>query len=93
MIVAMGTGALSVTSADGTDIYFVSRGYAEIDNDHIRILAETCEEKGEINVERAEAALQRAEERLKEVSGEIDWNRAEEAHKRAEHRIKIAKGE
>lgn len=93
MIVSLGVGPLIVKTAEGKDVYFVNHGYVQIDEDHIRILAETCEPRSEIDLERAAASLHRAEDRLKQTSDDVDWTRAEASLQRALHRIQIAKGE
>ncbi|MCM1045189.1 MAG: ATP synthase F1 subunit epsilon [Candidatus Gastranaerophilales bacterium] len=66
-------------------------GFAEILPDGITILAEIVEWPEEIDVERAEAALRRAEERLQNKTPETDIARAETALLRAMARIQALK--
>jgi len=68
----------------------VAWGFAEVLQDKVTILAETCERPEEIDAERARKAKARAEERLKSNNPEIDYDRAEDALQRAETRIKVA---
>ena len=58
------------------------------------ILAESAERKGEIDVERAKAALERAEKRLEadRAREDIDFVRARAALERALVRIRLAGG-
>jgi F-type H+-transporting ATPase subunit epsilon len=56
----------------------------------VTILADTAERAEEIDIERAEEAKRRAEERLKEHLPEMDLARAEIALRRALTRIKVA---
>ncbi len=67
---------------------FVSGGFLEVRPDQVTILAEAAELPSEIDVERAKAAKERAEKRLKNKE-KIDAVRAELALKRAMNRLKV----
>ena len=55
----------------------VSGGFAEVGPTHVTILAESAERPGEIDVARARAARDRAEQRLRPQAGEeVDAARA-----------------
>ncbi|MGN0141154.1 MAG: ATP synthase F1 subunit epsilon [Roseburia sp.] len=69
----------------------VHSGFAEILPDKVTLLAETAEWPEEIDKARAEAAKQRAEERLAHKTEAIDVKRAEFALRKALVRIDIAK--
>jgi len=72
--------------------YFAtSGGFIEVLDNQVILLAETCEAAEKIDIERAEASLKRAQERLKSPRQDIDIIRAELAMKRALNRIKVAK--
>lgn len=66
-------------------------GFIEIQKERITILAEVAEWPEEIDVKRAEAAKQRAEERLRRKEAGLDVVRAETALKRAMTRLNTAK--
>ncbi len=66
-------------------------GFVEILPDGISILAEIVEWPDEIDEKRAEAALARAEERLKSKTSDVDMSRAEAALLRAIARIQVLK--
>ncbi len=70
----------------------INRGFVEVLEDQITVLSETCEEKGEIDVERAEIARDRAQERLGKAAGDdqVDVARAEYALRRALARLQAA---
>lgn len=71
---------------------FINSGYAEVSRDKVTILAESSEKTEEIDIQRAEAALKRAEKRLKAKQKEgIDFTRAEAALKRSLIRLQMAK--
>lgn len=66
-------------------------GFVEILPDKMTILAEIVEWPNEIDEKRAEAALQRAEERLQQKATGTDMARAEAALLRAMARIEVLK--
>jgi len=70
----------------------IIRGFAEVLGDRVTVLAETAERPEEIDIERAKAALERAEKRIAAGAGaqEIDWDRATAALQRALVRLKVA---
>ncbi|MHB8882880.1 MAG: F0F1 ATP synthase subunit epsilon [Thermodesulfovibrionales bacterium] len=80
-----------LTCKVGTEVkyFFVNWGYAEVSNDKVLILADSAERSDEIDFERAKAAMQRAEERMKKEEN-VDFKRAETAIERAVTRIQIA---
>lgn len=66
-------------------------GYFEVQNDKIIVLVETAERSEEIDVERAKAALGRAEDKLKQLSTEDKQFRVYEAAlERALIRVQVA---
>lgn len=69
----------------------VSGGFLEVRGDKVTILAETAELPGDIDVERAKAAKDRAEKRLSEKYPDIDVQRAERALQRAMARLDVTK--
>jgi F-type H+-transporting ATPase subunit epsilon len=69
----------------------VNWGFAEVLGDRVIVLAQTCERAEEIDVERAEKAKARAEERLKRFSDpQVDMERARKALTRAMARLEAA---
>ena len=68
----------------------VSGGYAEVLPTKVTILATTAEPAKDIDLERARAARERAEQRLKERQEEIDFVQAEASLQRAIARIRAA---
>jgi F-type H+-transporting ATPase subunit epsilon len=85
-------GAVKFVDAQGTDHYvFVSGGFAEALPDRVTILAESAERRRDIDLERAKAAVERAEKRLADdrAKAEIDYLRAKAALERALQRIRM----
>ncbi len=85
--VIVNPGILTITEDGGTKEAALHAGFAEILQDEVVILAEIVEWPGEIDLERAEAAKARAEERLRSKTPETDILRAETALQRALARI------
>ncbi len=80
-----------VDKANKERFVFVSGGFAEALPKRVTILAESAERRKDIDIERAKAALVRAEERLaKEGDDKIDFTRARAALARALLRIRLA---
>ena len=90
LITELAVGEISYRRGDDTSHISVAWGFAEVLPDKVTILAETAERAEEIDVARAQAARDRAEERLN-AGGEIDYNRALVALRRAESRLEVAK--
>ncbi|MBE5901204.1 MAG: ATP synthase F1 subunit epsilon [Lachnospiraceae bacterium] len=83
-----------VTITDGNDqktVAAVHSGFASVLQDKVTLLAEIAEWPDEIDVQRAEAAKQRAEKRLSEHAEDLDVLRAEVALKKALVRLDIKK--
>lgn len=88
-ITTLRVGMLILKKDNKTEYVFVNSGYAEVLPDKVVILADSAERAEDIDVERAIAAKQRAEERLKQAE-KIDFARATAALERATIRIQIA---
>ena len=84
-------GILHIYEADVEKTAALHSGFVEILPERITILAEIIEWPEEIDAKRAEAAMQRAEERLRSRTPETDVMRAETALLRAIARIKVVK--
>jgi F-type H+-transporting ATPase subunit epsilon len=88
------TGPVRFTDAEGAERYvFVSGGFAEALPDKVTILAESAEKRRDIDIDRANAALERAQQRLAEdrAKEDIDFTRVRAALERAIQRIKLSK--
>jgi F-type H+-transporting ATPase subunit epsilon len=82
---------LKTFKGNDTQVYAMHDGFVTVENDKILVLSETCENRMEINLKRAQASKERAEKRLAELSNDdINYRRAEIALKRAISRINTA---
>ena len=82
-------GIVTITEEDGQKKAAVHSGFAQILGDKVTLLAEIAEWPDEIDWDRAEAAKQRAEERLAAKTENTDMVRAELALRRALVRISL----
>jgi F-type H+-transporting ATPase subunit epsilon len=65
LLTQVADGELRVTRGSETKGLIVGGGFAEIDGDHVKILAEFAIDEAQIDENAAEKAIQRAEEALK----------------------------
>lgn len=84
-------GILHIYEENGEKQAALHAGFAEILPGQVTVLAEIVEWPEEIDEERAEAALHRAQERLKSPTPETDIARAQTALYRALARIEVLK--
>ena len=78
---------------NGKDQYLaVNGGFLEVRKEKVVILAESAEFASQIDVERAAAAMERAEQRIAGKSQDnVDFNRAQASLQRAVNRINVSK--
>ncbi len=67
-----------------------SGGYCEVRDNQLKIIVESAEFAEKIDIKRAQAALERAQKRLKSHDSNVDVDRAKMALLRALNRIKVA---
>lgn len=91
MTVILKPGILNITEQEGDREAALHAGFAEILPERVTILAEIVEWPEEIDEARAEAAKERAKERLRGRTPETDIARAETALQRAMARIEVLK--
>lgn len=84
------TGEIRVREADTPQSIATSGGVFEVLRTGVTVLADTAEWAYEIDIERAEAARQRAQELLASRDPNINRGRAEAALARAVNRLRIA---
>ena len=87
MTVILKPGVLTITEENGVKKAAMHTGFAEILQDSVTILAEEAEWPEEIDANRAKAAKERAEARIREHHPDTDIARAQTALLRAMARI------
>ena len=91
-IFSLDIGEIMIKTKSETKYLSTSGGFAEIVNDGVSILVETVESASDIDIPRAEAALQRARDRKSSSDNEnLDQVRLESALSRALNRLQVAK--
>ncbi len=90
LVTAIRPSVLEIRTPAGRERYAVTGGFLEVRGDQVTVLARTAERPEEIDVNRARAAKERAEERLKEHAADVDIVRAELALQRALVRMQLA---
>ncbi len=91
LLTSLRPGVLTVRNDEGrTQQYTVSGGFVEVLRSQTTVLAETVEEIGAIDVERARRAEERARERLDSAEEGIDVERAKASLDRALNRIEAS---
>ena len=91
LITELAVGVITYKASGATHTLSVAWGFMEVLPDKVTILAEAAERPQEIDVERAQKAKDRAEQRLKSNDLQVDYTRAEDALQRADTRLNVAK--
>ena len=89
LLAALDVGELWYRKGRETTYLSVVLGFAEVLPDRVTILAQLAERAEDIDVERAEAARQRAAERL-EQRNEVDYERARLALMKSMTRLQVS---
>ena len=90
-LTALDVGEIRINeSADSQQSMATSGGVFEVLRTGVTVLVETAEWASDIDVARAESALERSKEQLAEESPDLNRPRAEAALARAQNRIKVA---
>ena len=77
---------------DGEPSYLaVSGGFMEVIANRVTILAEACEYTSEISEERAQAAMERAQERIRSQTSEVELADALRSLRRAQVRLNVVR--
>ncbi|MBF0327933.1 MAG: F0F1 ATP synthase subunit epsilon [Nitrospirae bacterium] len=87
-ITSLSIGVLTCKAGSKTEYVFINSGYIEVTAERVIVLADSAERSEDIDAERAAAAKQRAEERLKHADN-VDFARATAALERATTRIQL----
>jgi F-type H+-transporting ATPase subunit epsilon len=90
LITELGVGELTYRTTGGeAGLLAVIHGFAEVLPDRVSVLAETAEFAEDIDLQRAQEALKRAQERISKGGENLDWDRATLALQRALTRIQV----
>jgi F-type H+-transporting ATPase subunit epsilon len=90
LLATLQVGQLTYRSGQHTTGLHVAFGFVEILPDRVTVLAQVAERAEDIDVERAEAAKRRAEERITHPTATIDFERARVAMMKSLIRLQVA---
>ena len=90
LITELAPGELTYKHGGTVNRLAVSWGFAEVLPDKVTVIAQAAERPSEIDVQRAQAAKQKAEEQLQHPKPDTDYEAALAALQRAEVRLQVA---
>lgn len=90
-VVAVSVGPLKINAGGKWIEAVVTEGFAKIMPDKVVLLTDTAEYPEEIDINRAKAAKQRAEERLHRKLSQLEYMRSKAALARAMARLSVTK--
>jgi F-type H+-transporting ATPase subunit epsilon len=91
MISTLAPGVLRFDQAGESVFLALSGGFLEISDNRVTVLADAAEQDDAIDLERAEAALARARERIASSPTDIDLERAMTSLRRARVRVNLGR--
>ena len=91
MISTLAAGVLRFDQGGDSVSLAMSGGFLEVSDNRVTVLADAAERDDVIDVERAEAALARAQERMAGITADIDLERATAALRRARVRVNLGR--
>lgn len=92
VVFAMVPCKLELTESDGKkEIFAISGGFLRFEDNAATLVCEGIEGSRQIDLERAQAAYQRARKRLEKQDESVDLKRAELSLQRAINRMNVAK--
>lgn len=90
LLSALKIGDLRYRANGKDEDVFISGGFVDVNNNRCSVLAESAEHARDIDTRRAQAARERAEQRLAQRDDDLDEVRAQVALQRALMRLQIA---
>lgn len=90
LLSALKIGDLRYRANGKDEDVFISGGFVDVNNNSCSVLAESAEHARDIDTRRAQAARERAEQRLAQRDDDLDEVRAQVALQRALMRLQIA---
>jgi len=90
LLTALNVGELTYRIGSRTLSCFIAWGFAEVLPDRVSVLADVGERAEDVDVKRAQAARERAEQRLKGGGPDTDFERARIALEKSVIRMQVA---
>lgn len=91
VLTVLDVGKLTLKTTEATTVLAINGGYLEVDNNRLIVITETAESKADIDVERARAAIQKAEEAMATLeTGSGEYQSRMRKVRRNQNRIEVA---
>ena len=90
MLASLAVGELWYRKGQDKIFLSIAYGFAEVLPDRVTILARLAERAEDIDIERAESARRRAEERLAQSKSDVDYERARTALSKSLMRLQVS---
>jgi F-type H+-transporting ATPase subunit epsilon len=90
MLASLAVGEMWYRKGQEKEFLALAYGFAEVLPDRVTILARIAERAQEVDIERAEAARKRAEERLAQARSDLDYERARLALLKSVTRLSVS---
>ena len=90
MLASLAVGELWYRKGQDKIFLSIAYGFAEVLPDRVTILARLAERAEDIDIERAESARRRAEERLAQSKSDVDYERARAALSKSLMRLQVS---
>ena len=91
LVATLAPGELAYDAAGSTHRYAAGEGFAEVSNDHVRVLVEEVLRADQIDAQRAERELTEARKKLEAIApGDPDYDKVRAAVERAAARALVA---
>ena len=84
-------GELRYRTGDREESFAVTGGFIDVHGDKVSVLADAAERADEIDLARAEEAVNRARQRIAERQGDVDLERALHSLRRAQVRLNVTR--
>ena len=91
LLVALKIGELWYRKGEERTFVSVAFGFAEVLPDRVRVLAQVAESANDIDIDRAEAAANRAREKMASSVEDVDFERAQLALLKSTLRLEVSK--
>lgn len=94
MVAALKIGEIRIQEEDGSwREAFISEGFVEVNlyHENVTVYVQACEWPEDIDVNRAKAALERAQRRMREKQSRIDYRRSQISMARAMARLRATR--
>lgn len=92
MVIAVNEGEMRIQKGEGDDWQkaVIGLGFIEIANNRVTVLVETAERPEDIDIARAKAALERAQEKIRQKQSIQEYYHSSASMARAMARLKVA---